>query len=80
MSSNKIIEGEYCSFPSCGKESDVIWLGVGLCTKHNEWKNNNNLETAYKKLNVKREKILKNICEFKEFSINKKGLYKFIEE
>ena len=60
MAKSKISEVAWCAFPSCRRESDLIWLGVGLCSHHNEWKNNNTLERAYKKLSIKHEMILEN--------------------
>lgn len=84
MAKSKISEVAWCAFPSCRRESDLIWLGVGLCSHHNEWKNNNTLERAYKKLSIKHEMILENeskeILKNIEKKAKKKGLTNFIEE
>jgi len=37
---------EYCAFPHCRQQSDVIWLGVGLCNHHFQWKCDNALQKA----------------------------------
>lgn len=79
MAKSKMSDADWCAFPSCRKESDVIWLGVGLCSHHNQWKNDNTLERAYKKLSIKQEHISQNVYDEKIVK-NKKGLGKFITE
>jgi hypothetical protein len=70
-----------CAFPHCRQESSLIWLGVGLCPHHNQWKNNNTLERAYKKLGIKPERIADNVLdEIKTDKKIKKGLKKFLTE
>ena len=74
-------EVDMCAFPHCRQESTVIWLGVGLCSHHNEWKNNNTLERAYKKLQIKPQAIAENVFdEVKDKIKGKKGLKKFLTE
>lgn len=84
MAKSKAKQVDYCAFPCCRQESDVIWLGVGLCSHHNEWKNNTTLKKAYNKLSIKAEIILENeseeIIKGIEKKAKKKGLSKFITE
>lgn len=58
---NKI---DMCGFPNCHLESEVIWLGNGVCTKHFRWICDNPIEKAYKKFEVNQEIIKQNVSSF----------------
>jgi hypothetical protein len=46
-------EREYCQWPGCVAESDIILIGKGLCEQHWEKVCGMDKEKAYKKLGIK---------------------------
>jgi len=79
MAKNKKNDTGWCAFPHCRNQSDLIWLGVGVCSTHFAWVCNTTHEKAWKKLQVKQEKIDESEapCECVGHK-KKKGLENFI--
>ena len=50
----------YCSYPRCKDQSDVIWLEVGVCPKHFKKICDMTLEKAYSVMQIPVKKIKEN--------------------
>lgn len=53
MAKNKKSDDQYCAFPHCRNESDLLWLTIGVCQNHFAWICEQPKEKVFQKLKMK---------------------------
>jgi len=60
MAKNRKGDMDYCGYPRCREQSDIIWLETGVCQEHFKKICNMTMVKAYMVMEVSEKKIKEN--------------------